>query len=336
MNSPRPPVRSVALVVASVSCSNSACVGLHRRARQVVPIVIQHGCSQVSGDLVDREILAGLMANPNVSRSVVIGLGCEANQADELADRAHDRGGSVAVVGIQSAGGVDEAIESALQQLETGPQQGAGGQQPVRVGVMADESSGEAGANIAAAVAEELAGHGLAVMMSSPAALPDAVDHRPAAGRVFPRCGARGEDVRSAVAAIAVPEATAAEVREGSTDVERLTALAVCGAEVTVVVTGSASPIGSPVAPTVKLSCVDELDVLDDIIDVPFLGGDQVAQRTLAAVVAVIAGELTNAERGGARDIALWRIAPYLARGLGSIAVDLIVLMLSTRRSNGG
>lgn len=313
MSSPRPPVRSVALVVASVSCSNSACVGLHRRARQVVPIVHQHGCSQVSGDLaLTREILAGLMANPNVSRSVVIGLGCEANQADELADRARDRGGSVAVVGIQSAGGVDEAIESALQQLETGPQQGTGGQQPVRVGVMADESSGEAGANIAAAVAEELAGHGLAVVISSAAALPDAVDRRPAAGAGVPavwRKGRRG--ARSAVAAIAVPEATAAEVREGSTGVERLTALAVCGAEVTVVVTGSASPIGSPVAPTVKLSCVDELDVLDDIIDVPFLGGDQVTQRTLAAVVAVIAGELTNAERGGARDIALWRIAPY-------------------------
>ena len=102
-----------------------------------------------------------------------------------------------------------------------------------------------------------------------------------------------------------------AEVREGTTDVERLTALAVCGAEVTVVVTGSASPIGSPVAPTVKLSCVDELDVLDDIIDVPFMGGDQLTQRTLAAVEAVIAGEMTNAERGGARDIALWRIAPY-------------------------
>ena len=150
MSSPRPPVRSVALAVASVSCSNSACVGLHRRARHVVPIVHQHGCSQVSGDLaLTREILAGLMANPNVSRSVVIGLGCEANQADELADRARDRGGSVAVVGIQSSGGVDEAIDGALQQLEAAPRSGPGGQRPVRVGVMADESSGEAGAGIA-------------------------------------------------------------------------------------------------------------------------------------------------------------------------------------------
>ena len=184
MSSPRPPVRSVALAVASVSCSNSACVGLHRRARQVVPIVHQHGCSQVSPDLaLTREILAGLMANPNVARSVVIGLGCEANQADQLAERARERGGSVAVVGIQSSGGVDEAIAAALEQLDSAPAQGTLRQLPVRVGVMADESSGEAGAGIAAAVADELAGHGLTVVISSPAALPEAVNRGPARGR---------------------------------------------------------------------------------------------------------------------------------------------------------
>ncbi len=313
MSSGRPPVRSVALAVASLSCSNSACVGLHRRARRVVPIVHQHGCSQVSTDLaLTREILAGLMANPNVSSSVVIGLGCEANQADQLAERARERGGSVAVVGIQSAGGVDEAIAGALVHLESAPAQAALRQHPVRIGVMADESSGEAGAGIAAAVADELAGHGLTVVISSPAALPEAVDRGVAAGAGVPAVWRMGRSgARTAVAAIAVPKATVAEVREGSTDVERLTALTVCGAEVTVVATGSASPIGSPVAPTVKLSCVDELDVLDDIIDVPFMGGDQLALRTVAAVQAVIAGGMTNAERGGARDIALWRIAPY-------------------------
>ena len=294
----RRPVRSVRLAVASVSCSNSACMGVHRRASHVVPIVHQHGCSQVAGDLaLTREILAGLMAHPNVSRSVVIGLGCEANQPDVLATRARRRGASVAVVGIQASGGVAAAIEDALALLAdpaTGRGPGAELTGPPLVGLMADESAGEPGALAVQAIARLLGARGSRVVTSVAASW---------------RRGELGSS--EALAAIEPRDASAFVIRAGATDVECLTALAACGAEVIVVVTACASPIGSPVAPTIKVSCASEIDELADVIDVAYADGAALAARTADAVAEVIAGRRTNAEQWGARDLAVWRIAPY-------------------------
>jgi altronate dehydratase large subunit len=302
--------------VAGVSCANSACLGLHRRATHVVPVVHQHGCSQVEGDLaLTREILAGLMANPNVCRSVVVGLGCEANQPDILAERARARGASVSVVGIQSSGGVVEAIDHALARLaEPPPEQVTSGLsvESVRVGVMADESSGEIGSEWMVAIAHQLVGRGLRVVMSVPAVPPPAPARQLVASSGVPAVWRRGVGSPvTAIAAIGPSEAASSTVSAGTTDVERLTALAVCGAEVTVVVTASGSPIGSPVAPTVKVSCAAEIDVLDDIVDVAFAGGVGLVERTAEAVDEVIGGRQTCAERWRARDVAIWRIAPY-------------------------
>ena len=308
--------RSVTLAVASVSCANSACLGLHRRALDVVPVVHQHGCSQVAGDLaLTREILAGLMANPNVARSVVVGLGCEANQPDILAERARALGASVAVIGIQSSGGVVEAIDDALACLAEPPSEQATGplsMEPVRVGVMAEESSGEIGSEWMVAIANQLLARGLRVVMSVPAVPPPAPTRQLVASPGVPAVwrGGVGSAV-TAITAIAPSEAASSTISAGTTDVERLTALAVRGALVTVVVTASGSPIGCPVAPTVKVSCATEIDVLDDIVDVAFADGVGLAERTAEAVGEVIAGRQTRAEGWRARDVAIWRIAPY-------------------------
>ncbi len=308
--------RSVTLAVASVSCANSACLGLHRRALHVVPVVHQHGCSQVEGDLaLTREILAGVMANPNVARSVVVGLGCEANQPDILAERARALGASVSVVGIQSSGGVAEAIDDALALLaQPRREQMIGGRavEPVRVGVMADESSGESGSEWMGAIANQLVARGLGVVTSVPAVPRPAPARQLVASSGVPAVWRRGVgNAVTAMSAIAPSEAAVSTVGAGTTDVERLTALAVCGAVVTVVVTASGSPIGSPVAPTVKVSCAAEIDVLDDIVDVAFAGGIGLAERTAEVVAEVIGGRETCAERWRARDVAIWRIAPY-------------------------
>jgi altronate dehydratase large subunit len=255
------------------------------------------------------------MANPNVSRSVVVGLGCEANQPDILAERARALGASVAVVGIQSSGGVVEAIDDALACLaEPSPELMTGGLsgEPVRVGVMADESSGEIGTGWMVAIASELLARGLRVVMSVPTVPSPAPARQLVANSGVPAVWRGGVgSAATAITAIAPSEAASSTVSAGTTDVERLTALAVRGALVTVVVTASGSPIGCPIAPTVKVSCVPEIDVLDDIVDVSFAGGVGLAERTAEAVDEVIGGRETRAESWRARDVAIWRIAPY-------------------------
>jgi altronate dehydratase len=303
-------IRNLTLAVASVSCSNSACLGLHRRLPNVVPIVHQHGCSQLGDDVaLTREILSGLMANRNVDRSLIVGLGCESNQPDSLAQRARERGAVVSIVGIQASGGVAAAIEDGVTELQLMPARPVD-THTVCVGLMADSSAGQPGEWLVEAIGGLLPAAGYVVLVSPLPQMPAVAwsQHPSGVPAVWrSRRATPGEGVE----AVAVAEAPWRQVRGGLTDVERLTALTACGAEVAVVVTAAGSPVGSPIAPTIKVSCSDEIDNLEDVIDVPFNRGRGLPERAVAAVDAVISGRPTAAELGAARDIAIWRIAPY-------------------------
>lgn len=72
-----------------------------------------HGCSQLGEDLAGtRAVLAGLAANPNAAGVLVLGLGCESNQIDELMELVPQSArAKVATLSSQSAG--DEMAEAA-------------------------------------------------------------------------------------------------------------------------------------------------------------------------------------------------------------------------------
>ncbi|WDF74131.1 UxaA family hydrolase [Novosphingobium sp. KACC 22771] len=72
-----------------------------------------HGCSQLGDDLAGtRAVLAGLAANPNAAGVLVLGLGCESNQIDELLTLVPENArGKLATLSSQSAG--DELAEAA-------------------------------------------------------------------------------------------------------------------------------------------------------------------------------------------------------------------------------
>ena len=71
-----------------------------------------HGCSQLGDDLAGtRRALAGLCANPNAGGVVLVGLGCESNQLDELVAAVDPASrGKLRVVRAQDAG--DERVET--------------------------------------------------------------------------------------------------------------------------------------------------------------------------------------------------------------------------------
>lgn len=75
----------------------------------VIPIFHQHGCGHI-GD--DREqvirTLAGIGNNPNVGGVLLIGLGCENVEVNEVFDRIHKSNRSVEKLVIQSIGDMDE------------------------------------------------------------------------------------------------------------------------------------------------------------------------------------------------------------------------------------
>lgn len=72
-----------------------------------------HGCSQLGDDLDGtRALLAGLASNPNAAGVLILGLGCESNQIDELVSAVPENArGKLRTLSSQSAG--DEMAEAA-------------------------------------------------------------------------------------------------------------------------------------------------------------------------------------------------------------------------------
>jgi altronate dehydratase large subunit len=101
-------------------------------------------------------------------------------------------------------------------------------------------------------------------------------------------------------------------------DIEQITGMLAGGAQVVVFSTGRGSPVGSSVAPVVKIATTTALfERMPDDMDLD-AGGvisrgesvEAVGARLLERVIRVASGELTCAERNGHREFAIHRIGP--------------------------
>jgi len=107
-----PGVRNHVLVLPSTVCSSEVARHIAAGVPGAVPAPHQHGCSQIGDDRdLTAEVLAGVGRNPNVYGVVVVGLGCEAIPAEELADGIAPSGKPVEYLDIQDVGGSWKAVE---------------------------------------------------------------------------------------------------------------------------------------------------------------------------------------------------------------------------------
>ena len=77
------------------------------------------GCAHSMGPDIDqlRRTLSGVLAHPNVSAAVILGLGCETNQIDHYLGGAAPEGSHLAGLTLQASGGTRGAIEAARRQI---------------------------------------------------------------------------------------------------------------------------------------------------------------------------------------------------------------------------
>lgn len=102
-------VRNHLLILPSVFCANVAAQRIAEGVPGVIALPHPYGCTQLDIDRV-ADTLAGIGAHPNVGATVVVGLGCETLQADELAARIAASGQTVEVLSIQRQGGTLKTI----------------------------------------------------------------------------------------------------------------------------------------------------------------------------------------------------------------------------------
>jgi altronate hydrolase len=125
--------RNYVAVISTVNCSASVSQFVRERFRDVqkdypnvdgvIAITHKSGCGQVlfgEDHFALQRVLSGYARNPNVAAYVIIGLGCEVNQAAVLVDKekmtaAGSPDCKPTVVTIQESGGVRKTVEAAVK-----------------------------------------------------------------------------------------------------------------------------------------------------------------------------------------------------------------------------
>ncbi len=123
--------RNYVAVISTVNCSASVCQFVREKFRDVstyypnvdgvIAITHKSGCGQVLNSedhWALQRVLAGYSRHPNVAAYVVIGLGCEVNQAAVMVDKQRmtitGQPERPAVITIQESGGVRKTVEAAI------------------------------------------------------------------------------------------------------------------------------------------------------------------------------------------------------------------------------
>ncbi|MFD1485562.1 UxaA family hydrolase [Lacticaseibacillus baoqingensis] len=104
-------LRNYLLILPTSVCATNTAEKIAAQIPGAVSIPNQHGCCQIGSDLEQVErTLEGFGKNANVGAVLVIGLGCDGIQANELADRLRPTGKPVEDMTIQACGGTLKAI----------------------------------------------------------------------------------------------------------------------------------------------------------------------------------------------------------------------------------
>lgn len=86
-------VRNHVLIIPAVVCAGHVAQRIADQLEGVVAVTHQHGCSQIGADRdLTLHTLVGYASNPNVAAALVVGLGCEAVPAQEVAQGIASQG----------------------------------------------------------------------------------------------------------------------------------------------------------------------------------------------------------------------------------------------------
>lgn len=104
-------IRNYLLILPTSVCAADTAAKIADQIPGAVSIPNQHGCCQIGSDQeMTERTLCGFGKNANVGAVLVVGLGCDGIQAEELAERIKITGKPVDAITIQKCGGTLKAI----------------------------------------------------------------------------------------------------------------------------------------------------------------------------------------------------------------------------------
>jgi len=104
--------------MSTVSCANSVVEQIARVDADIIPITHQHGCTHMGADTKQvLRTLSGTCGNPNVGAVLLVGLGCETANVNEIASRIDRSGKMVEMLVIQEIGNLRKIMDIAHESL---------------------------------------------------------------------------------------------------------------------------------------------------------------------------------------------------------------------------
>ncbi|WP_436906997.1 UxaA family hydrolase [Halosimplex marinum] len=148
-------VREKVLVLPSVICSREVADRIADRVEGAVSAPHDHGCGQIGDDKAQTlRAFLGVGSNPNVAGTVVVGLGCESIQSDDVAADLADLGVPVREVAIQDAGGTDATVEAGVEAVEALRGQSTGDERRTTTADLSDLTVGVVSGDLAESTRE--------------------------------------------------------------------------------------------------------------------------------------------------------------------------------------
>ncbi|WP_026695331.1 UxaA family hydrolase [Peribacillus kribbensis] len=110
-------IRNHVLLMPTVVCANQVVNRIEQQVPGTVAIPHQHGCSQVGDDKIrTHKVLAGMGKNPNVGAVLIVSLGCEVINAQEIMNEIIEETGKPVIwLDIQNEGGSVKTIQKGIE-----------------------------------------------------------------------------------------------------------------------------------------------------------------------------------------------------------------------------
>ncbi|GAG31375.1 unnamed protein product, partial [marine sediment metagenome] len=104
--------------MSTVSCANSVVEQIARVDADIIPITHQHGCTHMGADTEQvLRTLSGTCDNPNGGGVLLVGLGCETANVNEIASRIDNSDRMVETLVIQEIGDARKIVDIARERL---------------------------------------------------------------------------------------------------------------------------------------------------------------------------------------------------------------------------
>ena len=113
-------IRNYVIAVANTSCANGIVMTIANRVPGVIPMIHTDGCSTPGEFVRWRETLVGVCCNPNIYGSILVGVGCETDDAKAIAARIEKESGGKPCYAqiVQQDGGGVKVIENCVKMAQ--------------------------------------------------------------------------------------------------------------------------------------------------------------------------------------------------------------------------